>query len=103
MTLCQVAVIHKLPIHSSQLINSLLEMLVTNGIPLQKRMALWIKEAAIEGRHAERGTSFVNDAKERFQLRPERSRVWQKRLACGKVLLDAFFDTLQAIALAVAL
>src|SRR5437588_3104657 len=103
MTLCQVAVIDKLPIHASQLIDGLLEVLVTDGILLQKGMALWIKETAIEGRHAERRAPFVNDAKERLQLRPERSRVWQKRLACGEVLLDAFLDTLQAIALAVAL
>jgi len=47
VTLCQVAVIDKLTIDSCQLINSLLEMEITNGIPLQKWMAFWIEK----GRH----------------------------------------------------
>src|SRR5207244_9974513 len=95
VTLRKVAVINKLSINASKLIDSLLEVPVTNNVLFQEGMAFWVKEAAIEGRHAERWTAFVNDAKERLQLWPERGRVWQKRLARSKIPLNGFIDALR--------
>lgn len=66
VTLRQVTVIDELSIHTGQLINGLLEVLIADGVLLQEGMALWVKEATVEGCHAQWRAAFVDDAKERL-------------------------------------
>src|SRR5205085_9452020 len=101
MTFGQVAIIDKLPTHTGELIDSPLEMQVTNGIVLQEGMTLWIEEPSIEGRHTEWRTPLIDNAKERLQLRPEGSGVREEELVCIEIFLDTLLHALQAVALAV--
>ena len=48
VSLCKIAVINKLSIHTGQLINGLLEMQVTNGILLQEEMMFRVKETTLK-------------------------------------------------------
>src|SRR5436305_1464714 len=102
VSLRKIAIINKLSIHTSQLIDSLLEMQVTNGTLLQEEMMFWIKETAIEGNHVEWRATLIDNAKEGLQLGPESGRVGQQGITCIKIFLDAPLYALQTIALAIA-
>ncbi len=64
----EVAVINKLPMHTRQHINCLLQTRIADVVALKKCMALRVKETAVEGRDLQGRVADIDKAEEFFQI-----------------------------------